>query len=285
MKVSILGWNQLGCCIGYTLVLSSNLSQLALIDPQRRIPPGAALDLEVAGIGLKRSMEVIAGSELELAQDSDLVIWAMDSGSLNHSIPSASLDRVKLFLPKLLEFSPKSILLVASHPPELLVYLIWKLSGKPRSQILGTGATHGSIVLSHAIQARVGALRDGLMLGLTPGFPLKSYLDFPLHWAELVRELDHNLKMLAETGAILSRSICAGLVAKAILEDLKQELGVSAVLDGEYGLRDVVLGVPAILGSRGVELILEYELDQQELELMQSSADEFRRMSSKLGAY
>jgi malate dehydrogenase len=169
-------------------------------------------------------------------------------------------------------------------------YIMWKESGKPRNEVFGMGNILDSSRLKERLFAH-GArnIRKAYMIGEHGDsmFPAKSLADFDneVDWKKVEEEARFiAAEVIKRKGAtIYGPAVCIFRMVKAVVNDTKEEIPTSVILDGEYGISDVAVGVPAIIGRNGVEKIVEYDLPEEELEGLRNSARILRDRLKELG--
>jgi malate dehydrogenase len=155
------------------------------------------------------------------------------------------------------------------------------VSGKPRKEIFGMGSLHDTVRLVNEIKKTGGKNVKAMMLGEHGDtmFPLKSQAKFEgireINWPKIIGNVrERGMEIIRRKGAtVYTPAACATRMVKAIIDDERAEMPVSAVLEGEYGLRNIALGVPAIIGREGLIRIVEYALnDEEKTSLMESAS-------------
>jgi malate dehydrogenase len=208
---------------------------------------------------------------------------------------------VKTVTQNLLKYSPDVIIIVISNPMDTMTYLALKSSGLPKNRIIGMGGILDSarfrFYLSQAmgcspndLQATVvGGHGDTTMIPLTRlatycGTPAANYLDE----ASLKKVAADTmvggatLTGLLGTSAWYAPGAAGASLVEAIVRDEKKMMPCCVYLEGEYGLQDICIGVPVIIGRNGWEKIIDYKLNEEEQAAMLKSADAVRNMNSVL---
>ena len=198
---------------------------------------------------------------------------------------------VKSVTDQILAHSPNAIIICISNPMDTMTYLIHKVSGLPKNRIIGMGGALDSArfkyFLSQALGANatevegivIGGHGDTTMIPLTRyaayrGVPASEYLD-----KETLDKVAADtmvggatLTKLLGTSAWYAPGAAGAQMVKAVLHNEKKLISCSALLDGEYGHKDLCIGVPAIIGRNGIERIVEFNLNAEEKELFDKSA-------------
>ena len=208
---------------------------------------------------------------------------------------------VKTVTENLLKHSPDVIIVVISNPMDTMTYLALKSSGLPKNRIIGMGGMLDSArfryFLSQAMHCSpndlqatvVGGHGDTTMIPLTSlatycGTPVSNYLD-----AETLKKVAADtmvggatLTSLLGTSAWYAPGAAGAAVVEAIIRDEKKMMACCVSLEGEYGMNDICLGVPVIVGKNGWEKIVDYKLNEEEMAAMNKSAEAVRNMNSVL---
>jgi malate dehydrogenase len=208
---------------------------------------------------------------------------------------------VKTVTENLLKHSPDVIIVVISNPMDTMTYLALKSSGLPKNRIIGMGGMLDSArfryFLSQAMHCSpndlqatvVGGHGDTTMIPLTRlatycGTPVANYLD-----AETLKKVAADtmvggatLTGLLGTSAWYAPGAAGAAVVEAIVRDEKKMMACCVSLEGEYGMNDICLGVPVIIGKNGWEKIVDYKLNEEEMAAMNKSAEAVRNMNSVL---
>lgn len=298
-KVTIIGVGAVGVTCAYSLVLKGTAQEIVLINRDPKKAEGEASDLQHA-VPLGQPVKVTAGDYKD-AVDSAIVIFAA-------GVPSADKNESRLELLKknaavLRECLEKlkaegftGVLLVASNPVDVLTYIAQQESGLPHSQVIGSGtvidtnrlrtllgeqlgiearSVHGYIIGEHgdsSVAVWSGAQVAGMPLSSFPGSKALPSRDELLH---LVRNAGPEVLELKGNTCYAIAS-CIERICEAILRDEQSVLTVSTRLNGEYGIADVCLSTPCILGEKGVMKVLELPLDDAEGKAFAKSAQILR---------
>ncbi len=294
-KISILGTGNVGATIAYTLTLSDICSEILLVDINKEKAEGEALDLTQCRASVPS--KTIRCGEYEDVAGSDIVIVTFGvgrkPGQTRLDLAKINLGILKSVMPNVAKIAPDALYVIVSNPVDLMTYETIKCTGLPASQVIGTGTLLDSNRLSEAIANYckvdvsninsfvLGEHGDACMapfsLATVCGFPVREYCKKFLGDSE--EELDGNLKSIYE-GMVAAGSkvikakgatfyaIAASTVelVKAILSDSRTILPLSTLLDGEYGAKDMCMGVPCMVGAGGFEKVIELPLTEKENE-------------------
>jgi len=296
MKVSIIGGGGLvGSCAGFSLQATGAASEIALLDVNKDLALGQALDLMHGGPST--SDQVISSGGYEHIADSDVICI---TAGLRRKPEESRLDLInrntELFLSILAEVAkakPKSsaVVLVVSNPVDVLTYLAAERLGLPTSQVLGLGTQLDTIRFRSLLAAHLGTpptQTSALILGehgdsMVPiwsgatvaGLPLDKYPNWSHQIGTQIfeRTKKSGAEMLkTKGGAGFAVGVAIADVIDSVILDKNLILPVSSVLRGEvYGLRDVALSVPTKVGRGGRKAMLEIDLWPKELQGLKAS--------------
>jgi len=296
MNVSIIGGGGLvGSCTAFALQTAGLVRQIGLVDVNAELAAGQALDL-LHGSAITSDQIICAGGYELVAQSDCICITAGLRRKPDESRLQLINRNVDLFLNILEEIrgaGPRSdaVLLVVSNPVDILTYLAAQRSGLPVGQVIGLGTLLDTIRFRGLIAHRLGAAPtqvSALILGehgdsMVPiwsgatvgGLRLESY---PGWTTQIAAEVFERTKtsgaeaLRLKGGAGFAVGLAVAEVIHAVARDSHRLLPVSSVQDGCYGLKDVALSVPTVVGRGGVEVTHQIELWPRELQAIQHSA-------------
>lgn len=293
-KVTIIGVGNVGSTLAYTLAHKGICSKIVLKDIRENIVKAMALDISQSANAAKSHTIVTAAKDGSDLKGSDLVIVTagiprkpgMSRDDLlltNAKIMSSVIEDIK-------NYAPNSIVIVVSNPLDAMVYSALKSSGFKREQVVGMAGILDSARMSHFILEKLGygagQIESSVMGGhgdsMVPlpnystvaGVPLSELLSS--EDIEYIIEKTKNggleiVKLLETGSAYYAPAHATSLMVEAILHNKKKIYPCSVMLDGEYGYKNVVGGVPVMLGSKGVEKIIELKLDEKQSALFENS--------------
>lgn len=290
-KVAIIGAGKVGANTAFSLLHLTEPDELAILEiPQaENLAVGEAADLNTAAAGLGLKTRVHGGSDPAILRDSDLVIVAAGfprkPGMTRLDLLEKNIGICKDVTAKVTANAPKALIFYVANPVDVLTYAAWRFSGKPREQVFGMGSFHDSIRLWDTLRDtyHVPQPVEAYILGEhgETMFPAKSIarvggakVDWP-NIADTVR--GKAAKIIEQKGATYyAPAVATALQARSVLRNEKRVFPTSCVLDGEYGLKGVAVGVPAVLGRGGVERIVELPLDGHDQAALRKCADALR---------
>ena len=294
-KVSVIGSGFVGATVGHILV-AKELADVVMVDIEslQNKTKGKALDLAESTPVDGADVRVIGTSNYDATADSDVVVITAGiprkPGMSREDLISTNAKIAKQVTKKIVQRSPNSILIFVTNPLDAIVYLGHQVSGFPRERVIGQAgvldtARYRYFVAEAAgvsvkdVQAMVLGGHGDDMVPLTRytsigGIPLHEFLATDIIEAIVDRTRSGGgeiVGLLGDGSAYYAPAASVAQMVEAILKDQRRVLPVTACLQGEYGLNDVFVGVPAILGANGLEKIVEVELDEFEKEMFSRS--------------
>ncbi len=294
MKIGFVGAGRIGSTSAFTCLQHLELDEIAIVDILEDLAVGEAMDLSHAAAGFDKYPEIKGGSDYSLLKGSEIIVvsagLARKPGMTRLDLATKNAGIIMDIAKNIMENSPESKILVVTNPMDVMNYIMWKETGKPRNEVFGMGNILDSSRLKERLYAH-GArnIRKAYIIGEHGDsmFPAKSLADFDneVDWVKVEQETRFiAAEVIKRKGAtIYGPAVCIYRMVRAVVDDTKEEIPTSVILDGEYGIKDVALGVPVILGRNGVEKIVEYDLPEEELSGLKNSAKILRERLSELG--
>lgn len=306
MKVTVVGAGAVGATCADNIARASLCEELVLLDIKEGLAEGKAMDMmqTAALLGFETK---IKGSTNDYSKTagSDVVLITSGiprkPGMTREELIGINAGIVKGVTQNILQHSPNAIIIIISNPMDTMTYLALTSSGLPKNRIIGMGGILDSsrfrYYLSQAIPASpnelqgvvIGGHGDTTMIPLTrlasyQGTPVSSYLA-----ADVLKKVAADtmvggatLTGLLGTSAWYAPGASGADLVKAIVRDEKRMVPCCVYLDGEYGQKDICLGVPVIIGKNGWEKIVDYNLNDEEKAAFSKSADAVRNMNNVL---
>ena len=305
-KISIIGAGNVGATAAHWAA-AKELGDIVLVDIVEGVPQGKGLDLYEASPVELFDAKVIGSNSYEVTADSDVAIvtagLARKPGMSRDDLMKTNAGIVKSVTEQVAKFSPKAILIVVSNPLDVMCYVAYKISGFPKSRVVGMAGILDTAryraFLAEALNVSVEDIQ-ALVLGghgdsMVPlisyttvsGIPVTQLMERAKLDQIVQRTRDGGIEIVnfLKTGsAFYAPSAAAVQMAEAILKDKKRILPCAAYLEGEYGIRDIFLGVPVVLGAGGVERILEVKLTDEERAALLKSGEHVKASIAKLPA-
>ena len=296
MKVTVVGAGAVGASCAEYIAIKNFASEVVLLDIKEGFAEGKAMDL-MQTASLNGFDTKITGVTNDYSQTAGSDICVITSGiprkpgMTREELIGINAGIVKTVSASLIKNSPDTIIIVVSNPMDTMTYLVHKTTGLPKNRIIGMGGALDSARFKYRLAEALGAPIsdvDGMVIG---GHSDKGMVPLTAHAtrnsvkvSEFLSEdrLDQVKEDTKVGGATLTKLLgtsawyapgaaVSGLV-QAIACDQKKMFPCSVLLDGEYGLKDLCIGVPVILGRNGIEKIVEINLSDAEKAHMQESA-------------
>ncbi|MCF4969642.1 malate dehydrogenase [Nostoc sp. CMAA1605] len=298
-RVAIIGAGRVGSTLAQRIA-EKNLADVVLLDIVEGIPQGLALDLlEARGIEL-HNREIIGTNNYVDTADSQIVVitagFPRKTGMSRDDLLKTNAKIVVEAAKNAIAYSPNAIFIVVTNPLDVMTYLAWEATGLPRNRIMGMAGVLDSARFEAFIALELGVLPadvKAMVLGshgdfMVPlsryatvnGIPITELLDAETiaRLVERTRNGGAEIVELMQTGgAFFAPASATSLMVESIVLNQSRLLPVATYLQGEYGLKDVVIGVPCRLGSHGIESILELNLSDSEKEALHISAQAVRK--------
>lgn len=297
-KVMIIGAGNVGASAAYALLNQTICEELILVDVNKARVEGHVQDLSDAAAYMP-GMVTICSRDASDCADVDIAVITVSGGALKPG--QTRLDEltstakiVKSIIPQMMAGGFNGIFLIATNPCDIITWQVWTLSGLPRNQVIGTGVWLDTTRLRRTLarQLDIGAQSiDAFILGEhgDTQFPVWSHSSVygspiaDLYQRRTGKPLDRSV--LAEKVRKLGFEIYAGKgcteygiagtiaeICRNIFTGSHRALAISCILDGEYGVSNVAIGVPAVLAQSGVQQVIELHLADDELEKFRYSA-------------
>lgn len=307
-KVTVVGAGNVGATCANVLVTNSVADEVVLIDIKEGLSEGKAMDImQTANILNINTRLTGVTNDYSKTADSDVVVITSGiprkPGMTREELIGVNAGIVKSVTESVLKYSPNAIILCVSNPMDTMTYLIHKTSGMPKNRIIGMGGALDSARFKYFLSQALGANAtevEGIVIGGhgdTTMIPLTRYAAYRGIPASSLMDAEKLQKVAADTmvgGATLTKLLgtsawyapgaAAAQVVAAVLHDQKKLISCSALLDGEYGEKDLCIGVPCVLGRNGIEKIVEFNLNDEEKALFAASAAAVHKTNEALKA-
>lgn len=294
-KITVVGAGNVGASVA-AYCSAQELGDVVLVDILEGIPQGKSLDMFEATPVLGVDTKVIGANVYEATQGSDLVIItagiARKPGMSRDDLLKTNVKIVGQVAENAARFSPNAIMIIVSNPLDAMVYTAWKKSGFEPRRVIGMAGVLDTARFRSFLSDEIGvSVEDihALVLGghgdtMVPltrycfvgGIPVTNFItaDRLEEIVQRTRQGGAEIVNLLKTGsAYYAPAASAVEMARSILLDKKRLLPVAAYLNGEFGEKGIFVGVPAILGSAGVEKVVELELNNEEQEAFDKSVE------------
>ena len=295
-KITVIGAGNVGATCANVLAHKNLSKEVILVDIKPGIAEGKALDIwQTSSINNFDTRVVGVTDDYERTESSGIVIITSGiprgPGMSRDDLIKTNAGIVKEVTLKAVKASPDAIIIVVSNPLDVMTYAAQLASGKSNDKVFGmagildTGRYNAFIadalnVSPNDVQSMLlGGHGDTMVplprLTTVGGIPLNKLLDDETSEAvvQRTRKGGGEIVKLLGTSAWYAPGAAAALMAEAIVNDQKKTFPVSIRLDGEYGLKDVYLGVPVVLGKEGIEKVIELDLNEDEIGLLKQSSE------------
>ncbi len=312
MKVTVVGAGNVGATVANVLATKGFASEVVLIDIKEGLSEGKAMDImqtahmlnfDTTVTGVTNNYEATAGSQVVVITSG----IPRKPGMSREDLIGTNAKIVKSVVDQILKYSPDAILVIISNPMDAMTYLTLKDSKLPRNRIIGQGGMLDSSrfryylaeALKEAGYPATPTDVDGMVVGghsdktMVPLVSLATYRGIPvtqLLSAEAISKAVEATKVggatltkLLGTSAWYAPGAAAAALVEAIALDAKKLIPCCVYLDGEYGEKDLCIGVPVILGKDGCEKIVEVKFSEEEKAKFAESVAAARDTNSKLG--
>lgn len=306
MKVTVVGAGAVGASCAEYIAMKNFASEVVLLDIKEGFAEGKAMDL-MQTASLNGFDTRITGVTKDYSKTADSDICVITSGiprkpgMTREELIGINAGIVKEVSSSLIEHSPETIIVVVSNPMDTMTYLVHKSTDLPKNRIIGMGGALDSARfkyrLAEALEAPISDV-DGMVIGghsdtgMVPLTRLATRNSVPVTKFLSEERLNQVMEDTKVGGATLTKLLgtsawyapgaaVSGLV-QAIACDQKKMFPCSVLLDGEYGLKDICIGAPVILGRNGIEKIVEIELNDAEKAHIKESAEGVRKTNDLL---
>ena len=306
MKVTVVGAGAVGASCAEYIALKDFASEVVIVDIKEGFAEGKAMDL-MQTASLNGFDTHISGSTNDYAPTAGSQVAVITSGvprkpgMTREELISTNAGIVKQVAENLIQHSPEVTIIVVSNPMDTMTYLTHQSTNIPKNRIIGMGGALDSARFKYRLAEALNAPQsdiDGMVIGghsdtgMIPLTRLATRNSVPVREllsAERLEEVKEATKVggatltkLLGTSAWYAPGAAVSSLVQAIANDKHKIFPCSCLLEGEYGLRDICIGVPAKIGANGIEEVVEIPLDDSEKEALQSSAEAVRKTNQLL---
>ena len=296
MKVTVVGAGAVGASCAEYIAIKNFASEVVLVDIKENFAEGKAMDLmQTASLNGFDTKIVGSTNDYSKSAGSDIAVITSGiprkPGMTREELIGINAGIVKMVSENLIKHSPNVILIIVSNPMDTMTYLAHKATGLPKNRIIGMGGALDSARfkyrLSEALDCPasdvegmvIGGHSDKGMVPLTRLASRNSVLASEFLSEERLAQVAADTKVggatltgMLGTSAWYAPGAAVSSLVQSIACDQKKMFPCSALLEGEFGLNDLTIGVPCILGRNGIEKIIEIDLDENEKALLAESA-------------
>jgi len=306
MKVTVVGAGAVGASCAEYIAMKNFASEVVLVDIKEGYAEGKAMDLmQTASLNGFDTNIVGSTNDYSKTAGSDVAVITSGiprkPGMTREELIGINAGIVKSVSASLVEHSPNVTIIVVSNPMDTMTYLVHKSTNLPKNKIIGMGGALDSARfkyrLGEALECPISDV-DGMVIGghsdkgMVPlvdqatrnGIPVSKFISRERldQVAADTRVGGATLTGLLGTSAWYAPGAAVSELVRAIAQDSGKMFPCSALLDGEFGLSDLCIGVPCILGKNGIERIVEIELNDAEKELLHTSAEGVKKTNGLL---
>lgn len=308
-KIAVIGAGAVGATTAYTLLLGGLFQEIVLIDINRDKAEGDAQDM-AHGAALVKPVSVFAG-DFSDCRDADIVVIAAGApqkpGQTRLELLRENAEIYKRIIEGVMKYAPSDVILMpVSNPVDILTYATYKLSGLPKNQVLGSGTVLDTSRLKYMISRKtgvdarschtyiIGEHGDSEVAAWSVtnigGMSVKEFCgQTESGTAHDLDEMYGSVKgaayeIIRKKGATYyAIAIAVARICECIAGEENSILTVSGIFEGEYGIRDVALSVPTMVGGKGVRRILEVPFSCDEMDGLKKSAKTLKRCLREIG--
>ena len=307
-KAAIIGCGFVGTSIAFSLVQKGIFSELVLIDANEKKAEGEAMDLS-HGLPFTKPMEIKAGGYEDIADCAMIIITAganQKPGETRLDLVHKNVEIYKSIIPTIVEKNQEATLLIVSNPVDIMTYVALKLSGYPSHKVIGSGTVldtarlkyllsrhldvdsrsiHAFIIGEHGdSELAVWSAANVSGIPLNHFCELRGYFDHMESMDRIYQSVrDSAYEIIEKKGATyygVAMAVCR--IAESVIRNEHSIMPISVYLDGLYGLHDICLSIPTVVGQEGAEKVLDIPLDLMEMGKLVYSAEELKKIIGEL---
>ncbi|MBR1823637.1 MAG: L-lactate dehydrogenase [Ruminococcus sp.] len=305
-KITILGAGNVGASIAYTFAVAGTCSDIVLVDINKAKAKGEAMDIR-QGVSFGENVEAFDG-EYEDAKDSDIVVVtlgiARKPGQTRLDLAQINVNIIKEVMPQIAKYAPDAIYVVVSNPVDILTYTILKCTDLSPNQVIGSGTALDTSRLRAIIGDHVGLSPNSIhayvfgehgdssfipwSLTNIAGIPMEEYCadqdHADLDGDEIINEVrTAGAEVIKRKGATFyAIAMSVNKICDSILRDSNNIITVSTMMNGKYGIDDVCLSLPCVIGSNGIEREVSPKMTDAEIEKLRASAAALRSVIDQI---
>jgi malate dehydrogenase len=304
-KLSVIGAGHVGASLAQYLA-EDELGDVMLVDIVEGLAEGKALDLTEAAPIRGYNTIVNGSSDFSMIEGSSIVAVtagiARKPGMTREDLLNTNAKIIGSVTENIIKYAPDSMVLIVSNPLDIMTYHAFRKSGFPKNRVFGQAGVLDSIRFRSFIAMELGvsfADTQAMVMGghgdtMVPlprfttvsGVGLQELLSKDRIDALVDRTRNGGgeiVKLLKTGSAYYAPAAATASMIKAVVNDEKKMLAASAYLEGEYGINDLCIGVPAIIGAGGLEKVIELDLSEDEKKMLNHSAETYREFLGIIG--
>lgn len=297
-KVGIVGAGFVGATAAYSLTMTGRCHEVVLYDINSDLAIGKAMDIGQSTSYSPRGTIVNAALDASDLKDCDIVVITAGvprkSDMTRADLLMINAKIMKDVVNNVMKYSPNAIILCVSNPLDIMTYVAHKMTGWDRRRIIGMAGALDGARMAYQIHKKVGygsGQTRAMLIGdhgqnMIPLPEISAIGGVPLDQIVTKKDMEDIIARTKDGGAEIVKHLgtsayyapgrAIAVMVEAMLDDSQIVMPSSVMLDGEYGYKDVCVGVPVVLGSNGVEKIIELDLDEQTKAKFKISVDSIK---------
>jgi malate dehydrogenase len=300
--ISIIGAGKVGSSAAFD-ILRYRLSDVVLVDIAENVAKGEALDMMQAAPAIEFDGKIRGTSDYSEIEGSDIVIivagLGRQRGMTRIDLMNKNAGIVKNIVKQVVKHAPDCKLMLVTNPVDIMTYIAQKESGFERNRVFGMGNILDTLRFRSYIAQELNVSREdirALVIGehgdtMVPLVEYAAVSGIPITQLLTQRQIRKIVEQTVTSGSDVIKlkgsttyapAAVIAIMADAILKDRNRVMGTSTVLRGEYGLRDLAIGVPVILGKNGIRKILQLKLNPQTKKQLRESAATIKKALTQL---
>ena len=307
-KAAMIGCGFVGSASAFALMQSGLFSELVLIDANHDKAEGEAMDI-AHGLPFAGQMKIYAGDYDDIVDAAVIIVTAgaaQKPGETRLDLVNKNVNIFKSIIPEIAKRNYKGILLIVANPVDILTYTAVKLSGLPENRVIGSGTVLDTARLKYALGEHlevdsrsvhsfiIGEHGDSEIVAWSStnvsGIPVNDFCELRGHFnhEEAMHRIADDVKnsaydIIEKKGATYyGIAMSVKRICECIMSDEKSILPISSMMHGEYGISDICLSMPTVVGREGVETRVPIQLNEQEESALSASAEQLSKVAAQL---
>ena len=307
-KAAMIGCGFVGSASAFALMQSGLFSELVLIDANHDKAEGEAMDI-AHGLPFAGQMKIYAGDYDDIVDAAVIIVTAgaaQKPGETRLDLVNKNVNIFKSIIPEIAKRNYKGILLIVANPVDILTYTAVKLSGLPENRVIGSGTVLDTARLKYALGEHlevdsrsvhsfiIGEHGDSEIVAWSStnvsGIPVNDFCELRGHFnhEEAMHRIADDVKnsaydIIEKKGATYyGIAMSVKRICECIMRDEKSILPISSMMHGEYGISDICLSMPTVVGREGVETRVPIQLNEQEESALSASAEQLSTVAAQL---
>lgn len=307
-KAAMIGCGFVGSASAFALMQSGLFSELVLIDANHDKAEGEAMDI-AHGLPFAGQMKIYAGDYDDIVDAAVIIVTAgaaQKPGETRLDLVNKNVNIFKSIIPEIAKRNYKGILLIVANPVDILTYTAVKLSGLPENRVIGSGTVLDTARLKYALGEHlevdsrsvhsfiIGEHGDSEIVAWSStnvsGIPVNDFCELLGHFnhEEAMHRIADDVKnsaydIIEKKGATYyGIAMSVKRICECIMRDEKSILPISSMMHGEYGISDICLSMPTVVGREGVETRVPIQLNEQEESALSASAEQLSKVAAQL---